>query len=138
MTISRTPASSTPNIPGTKLPPEPAFFYRYPGGAHFTALSDKLQKAGIKYLFEYISSDVYGNAIGYGMVTVTAVSHIRLIDLDAGRVVWVSPFHTGEVYQLGGDLKKLEENNLQKLKEGIVAGINKAMEKNRFSAMMGI
>lgn len=127
-----------PNIPGTKLPPNISFFHNYPASPSFAALSDRLQRSGIKYLFEYTSSDLYGNAVGYGLVSVVAMSHIRILDLGAKKVVWASPFNTAEVYQLGGDLKKLEEKNLQKLKEGVVAGINKAMEKTKFSAMMGI
>lgn len=127
-----------PNVPGTKLPPEIAFFQGYPTSKDFTALSDALKKVGVKYLFEYTSSDLYGNAPGYGLVAVVAMSHVRVLDLDAKKVVWVAPFHTSEVYQLGGNLKKLEENNLQKLKEGVVTGINKGMEKTKFLAMMGI
>jgi hypothetical protein len=131
-------ASEHPSIPGTKLPPSMPFFQEFPSSASFAALSETLKKAGVRYLFEYTSSDLYGNAAGYGMVIVLAQSHVRLLDLEARRIVWVAPFHTSEVYQLGGDLKKLEENNLEKLKEGVVTGINKAMDKQKLAPIMGL
>ena len=93
--------------------------------AGFSALSEALRIGGIRYLFELTAMNIEGNAIGYGMVTVQSTPNARMIDLRTNKVVWTTKLFHSEVYQFGGDLKKLEENSMSKTKEGLRAGINK-------------
>jgi hypothetical protein len=127
-------AGAHPTVTDAKLPPRPAFFRRLKrGGAHM-AMLDALRGKGYHYLLEMPTMDISGTAIGYGGVTVTAFPQARVIDLQTSKVVWLAPiFHT-ELYQLGGDLKKLEVDGMRKTKEGLAAGINKI----DFTALWGL
>jgi hypothetical protein len=123
-----------PEIAGTKLIPIPLYFATWPTGAGLEAASAALQQKGYRYLVDMTAMDLYGNAVGYGMVNVAAQPNLRVIDLKTNKVVWNSNINHMEIYQLGGDLKKLEENDLAKLKEGMKAGIGKI----NFQALWGV
>lgn len=114
-----------PNVTGAKLAPAQPFFRELkPGGAH-AAMLEALREKGYNYLLEMPSMNINGAAIGYGGVLVGGSPQGRIIDLRKPKVVWLAPIHHSEVYQLGGDLKKLEVDDMKKTKEGLKAGINK-------------
>lgn len=127
-------AGAHPSISDAKLPPPAGFFMTLkPGGAHaemLKALSDK----GYRYLLELCAMDINGTGIGYGGVAVTALPQGRVIDLRTSKVVWMVALYHSEVYQLGGDLAKLEVDGMKKTKEGLTAGLNKM----DFSALWGL
>ena len=125
-------------IPGTSLPPAAEYFKKYPQVSSFESVRNYLLENGVDYYFEYLATDIYGNAPGYGMVIVTMPSQMRLIDLRTKEVVWTDFSWTHEVYQLGGDLKKLEEDNLKILKEGLSVGLNEVMDIQRIGPSFGI
>jgi hypothetical protein len=127
-----------PEIPGTFMPPLAAFFDKYPSYPEFEVIRQALVAKGIDYYFEYLSTDMYGNAVGYGMVTVSMPSQMRLIDLKNKSVIWKDVAWASEVYQLGGDLSKLETNNLEKLKEGLIVGLDKIFALDRIGPAFGI
>lgn len=125
-----------PQIAGVNMAPAKTYFEQYPQYNEFEAVRDALLGAGYSYLFEYLGSDVYGNAPGYGMVVVTMPSQLRIIDLKKKTVAWSHIAFTHEVYQMGGNLKKLEENNLAKLKEALDVGIKKVMARETMAPML--
>ncbi|GGY84044.1 hypothetical protein ACFFTM_05615 [Pseudoduganella plicata] len=125
---------SHPEIAGTKLLPIPLYFGTWPKDAALETATGALRQKGYRYLVDMTAMDLYGNAAGYGMVIVTAQPNVRVVDLTTGKVVWNSNLNHMEVFQLGGDLKKLEENDLAKLKEGMKAGIAKL----NFQALWGV
>lgn len=123
-----------PEIAGTKLLPIPLYFGTWPKAPALDAATAALQQKGYRYLVDMTAMDLYGNAVGYGMVNVAAQPNLRVIDLATNKVVWTSNLAHMEIFQLGGDLKKLEENDLAKLKEGMKAGIGKI----NFQALWGV
>ncbi|MCD4763359.1 MAG: hypothetical protein K8R28_04960 [Desulfobacterales bacterium] len=125
-----------PQIPGVKLAPPNEYFKKYPDFDAFNTLSEALLDKGYSYLFEYLASDIYGNAPGYGMVIVTMPSQLRILDLKQKKVIWSNITTTHEIYQMGGDLQKLEHNNLEKLKEAILIGVNEVVAQDRLSPML--
>lgn len=123
-----------PEIAGTKLLPIPLYFGTWAKDAALETATGALRQKGYRYLIDMTAMDLYGNAAGYGMVIVTAQPNVRVVDLTTGKVVWNSNLNHMEVFQLGGDLKKLEENDLAKLKDGMKAGIAKL----NFQALWGV
>lgn len=125
-----------PQIKGAKLAPNLEYSKKYPELREFESVRNDLIALGYNYFFEYLGSDVYGNAPGYGMVVVTMPSQLRIIDLQNKTVLWTHITFTHEVYQMGGNLKKLEENNLLKLKEALDIGIKEVMSAEKVSPML--
>ncbi|MEC5387937.1 hypothetical protein VVD49_19545 [Uliginosibacterium sp. H3] len=123
--VTNNASGAHPQIAGTKLIPYEAFFKKAPTSAEFLALAEDLKKKNYRYFLELTAMDLYGTAIGYGMVTVAANPHARVIDLQTNEVIWSQQLSHQELYQLGGDLKKLEENSMSKTKEGVGAGIGR-------------
>lgn len=125
-TIVRQNATTNhPNIQGAKLLPIPLYFVDLPTERAFTALTAQLRSKGYRYLIEMTAMDLAANAIGYGGVLVAVQPNVRVIDLLLNKVVWNTNLEYGELYQLGGDLKKLEIDDMAKTKEGLRAGIYK-------------
>jgi hypothetical protein len=111
-------------MPKVKLPPKAEYLSTYPDYAGFDELRNELVDRGFNYLFEYLSPDIYGDAIGIGVVVVKMPSQLRVIDLINKRVIWLDPdLFTFESYQLGGDLHALEKDNLALLREGVINGM---------------
>ena len=121
-------------IAGVKILPDPNAFLETPQHPDYAALWDKLSQSGYAYLVELTAMDLYGNAIGYGGVTVSAFPNLRVIDLRKRKVIWSVQGRHAEIYQLGGDLKKLEEDGMSKTKDGLKTGIGKL----DFAAMWGL
>jgi len=115
------------------FPPD-NFFVKVPTDESSKKFFAELKEKGYRYYLQITAVGVYGNAIGYGMVTVGATPMARLVDLQQNKVVWSQRVVHQEVYQLGGELKKLEVDSMQKTKDGLVAGINKI----DFLALWGI
>jgi len=105
--------------------PLASHFLTYPADPAFAALSDALQAKGVRYLVQMTSMDVTGLAPGYGMVIVAAFPDTRVIDLQRRQVIWNKIVQQSDLFQLGGDLRQLEVDNLAKTKEGLVNGTNK-------------
>lgn len=131
-------AGEHPEIPGTYMPPLASYIQKYPSVAEFEPVRQQLLEHGVDYYFEYLGTDIYGNAVGYGMVVVSMPSQMRLIDLKTKEVIWSDLSWTHEVYQLGGDLKKLEENNLKILKEGLEIGVKELLDPVRIGPSFGV
>lgn len=127
-------AADHPEIPGTKMPPIADFFIADRQNAELNTLNAALKDKGYRYLVQLTAMDVYGNAVGYGMVIVAAYPNARVIDLQTNRVVWNQQLGHQEVYQLGGSLKALEANDMSKTKDGLAAGVNKI----DFATMWGL
>lgn len=123
-----------PSVKGAKLLPIALYFSDLPTERAFTTLATQLRSKGYRYLIEMTAMDVTGNAIGYGGVIVSAEPNVRVIDLQLNKVVWNANLGHGELYQLGGDLKKLEIDDMAKTKEGLRAGI----QKIDFSSLWGL
>lgn len=103
------------------------YFLNYPSYDGFEEVRNQLLASDVEYLFEWLSPDVFGKAIGYGMVSVAMYSNVRIIDLKNRKVIWHEQLDTKQISQLGGDLKKLEENNLALLKENVQIGVKSAL-----------
>lgn len=114
-----------PNIAGAKLLPIPLYFVDLPADQAFTNLTAQLRGKGYRYMIEMTAMDLIGNGVGYGGVVVAAQPNVRVIDLQSNKVAWNANLAHTEMYQLGGDLKKLEVDNMAKTKEGLRAGIQK-------------
>lgn len=112
-------------IKGTKLLPNPDYFANSITTDHTLKLLSALKEKNIRYLVQLTAMDIYGNAIGYGGVVVLAQPNVRVVDVANGKVIWSANYSHSEVYQLGGNLKKLEIDSMAKTKEGLQAGIKK-------------
>ncbi|MBY0241133.1 MAG: hypothetical protein K2X55_17645 [Burkholderiaceae bacterium] len=123
-----------PSIPGTKILPAELFFSDAPKQPEFMVLSQTLRAQGYRYLMQLTAMDIYGNAIGYGMVVVAATPNIRIVDLQTNKVIWNKNITQSAHYQLGGDLMKLAESDMAKTREGLKEGIGKW----NFSALLGL
>lgn len=123
--VRQNATTNHPNIQGAKLLPIALYFNDLPTESAFTGLAAQLRGKGYRYLIELTAMDIIGNAIGYGGVVVAARPNVRVIDLALNKVVWNANLGHSELYQLGGDLKKLEVDEMAKTKEGLRAGINK-------------
>lgn len=111
--------------PATGSIPPATFFEVMPAASGYTPLASALRAAGYRYLAEFTAMDIRGSAPGYGVVIVSGEPNLRIIDLRTDKVVWTRNLRHFESYQLGGDLKKLEENNMARTKEGLRAGMDK-------------
>jgi hypothetical protein len=100
---------------------------KYPEYTGFETIRQELMDHNVKYLFEVLSAGAFGNAIGFGSVIVGSGAFMRIIDLEQRKVVWSGIPVATKMYQLGGDLNKLEANNLALLKEGVALGLKRAM-----------
>lgn len=125
-------------ISATALHPTDEYFLRYPEYDEFDRLRKHLLDKGVSYLFEFLSPYILGHAPGYGLVFVTMPTQIRIIDLNNKSVIWTVSDFAVKTYQLGGDLMKLEENNLAKLKEAITYGMNRILAKERLGTNIGL
>jgi hypothetical protein len=114
--------------------PPVVFFEETPSSAAFKNLAGQLRSKGYSYLAELTSMHLAASAPGYGLVIVAAAPNLRFIDLQTGRVIWTSNLSYGEASQLGGDFRKLEENNMQGLKNALRAG----MAKVDFVGLLGV
>lgn len=130
----RNATTSHPDIASVKLLPISLYFGDLPNERAFTDLAIQLRAKGYRYLIEMTAMDVTGNAIGYGGVTVIAQPNLRVIDLNSNKVVWNANLFHSELYQLGGDLKRLEADSMAKTKEGLRAGI----QKIDFTSLLGL
>lgn len=131
-------SSDASQTQGKWMVPKKEYIKKYPAFPEFDKISAALLEKGYKYLFEYLSGDIYGTAPGYGMVIVNMPSQLRLINLESKSVILSDLTITHELYQLGGDFKKLEENNLEKLKEAVTVGAGKMVSKDRLAPMLGL
>ncbi|WP_028862582.1 hypothetical protein [Psychromonas aquimarina] len=127
-----------PETPETKLQPSSSYFSKYPTYNEFENLRISLLNNGVDFLFEYLSPEIYGNAIGYGIVQIIMPSQLRIIDLKNKKVIWNYSGIAVEQYQLGGDLKELEKNNLAILKKGIRAGVTNVLSKDLHGPTFGV
>ena len=93
--------------------------------SEFTVLAQALQDKGVRYLVQLTAMDLNAAAPGYGMVTVTAAPNVRVLDLSQHKVLWTGYTLQPDLFQLGGDLKKLEVDNMAKVKEGMANGARK-------------
>lgn len=100
-------------------------FLVYPNDPAFTAMAQALQARGVRYLVQLTAAFLRGNSPGYGMVFVSTEPDVRVIDLQAHQVVANRFVLEQDVFQLGGDLRKLEVDNLAKTKEGLLNATNK-------------
>lgn len=91
----------------------------------FLALSDNLKNKGYKYLLELRAEDLSAGAPGFGTVSMRSTPYARLVDLTNNKVVWTALLWQHATFQLSGDLRKLEVNEMSKTKEGLRVGINK-------------
>lgn len=132
--IFRRNATPHPSIRGAKLLPISLFFTELPAEPAFAELASQLRGKGYRYLVEMTAMNLFGSAQGLGNVIVGAESNMRVIDLHAGTVVWNAKLIPGELYALGGDLKKLEVDDMAKTKEGLRSGI----QKIDFSSLWGL
>jgi hypothetical protein len=108
----------------SNIPPA-TFFEVMPRSPEYTALASALRAAGYRYLAEFTSMDIRAAAPGYGLVMVAGDPNLRIIDLQTDKVVWTRNLRHFESFQLGGDLKKLEENNMARTKDALRAGMDK-------------
>lgn len=115
-----------PEIKGTKLLPNPDYFTTASDAPEVRALYASLKAKGFRYLIQLMSMDIYGNAIGYGAVVVSAQPNVRIVDLQSEKIVWAANYSYSKLYQLGGDLRKLEENSMAKTKEALREGISRS------------
>lgn len=115
----------TSNASVAKNLPDKMFFLKTPDQPQFAVLSAALREKGFHYLVEMNAMNIIGTAPGYGMVIVAASPNVRIIDLKKGQPVWSAALYHHDVFQLGGDLKALEKNGMQKTKEGLATGIGK-------------
>jgi hypothetical protein len=122
-----------PEIKGTKLLPNPNYFARPVDSQKSLTLIEQLKAMGFRYLVQLTAMDIYGNAIGYGAVVVMAQPNVRVIDLNSGKVAWSVNYTHSEIYQLGGDLKKLEIDSMARTKEGLQVGIAKLQIASRMN-----
>jgi hypothetical protein len=121
-------------IKGTKFIPNPNYFTTAPDAPEVRALYSSLKAQGFHYLIQLTSMDIYGKAIGYGVVQVMAQPNVRVVDLQSEKIIWSANYVHSELYQLGGDLHRLEADGMAKTKEGMQAGIAKL----QFAVQMGI
>lgn len=104
----------------------------------FDEVKKQLQDEAYDYLIELYIPTLVGNAPGYGMVVVGSRATMNLIDVKSGAVLWTGPLpFSSELYQLGGDLRALEKDNLKLLKEGVVVGIKKNIERGSLKSAVG-
>ena len=116
--------------PGIVIPAKTKqYLLTYPKNNKFKILREKLLSKGVTYLFEYIAPFIDASAPGYGMVMIGMTSNLRIINLKTEKVEWVDTNRIFENYQLGGNLKKVEENNLELLRKSIKSNIEKLFEK---------
>jgi hypothetical protein len=132
--VRQNATTNHPSVKGAKLLPIPLYFTDLPTEREFTTLATQLRSKGYRYLIEMTAMGLTGNAIGYGGVIVAAEPNLRVIDLQLNKVVWNANVGHSELYQLGGDLKKLEVDDMAKTKEGLRAGI----QKINFSNLWGL
>ena len=132
--VRQNATTNHPNIAGAKLLPISLYFTDLPTERAFKDLAAQLRNKGYRYLIEMTAMDLTGNAIGYGGVVVAAQPNVRVIDLQLNKVVWSTNLGHSELYQLGGDLKKLEADDMAKTKGGLRAGI----QKIDFSSLWGL
>lgn len=114
-----------PEIKGTRMLPNPNYFANPVDSMEMLALIAHLKAQGCRYLLQLTAMDVYGTAIGLGGVVVMAQPNVRVIDLDSGKVVWSANYAHSELYQLGGELRKLEADDMALTRAGLQAGIAK-------------
>lgn len=108
-----------------KVIPPTIFFEETPDAPEFAALADALRDKGYRYLAEFTAMDLVASAPGYGLVIVAAAPNLRIVDLQSNKVVWTQNLYHYSNNQLGGDLKKLEENGMGKTKAALKEGIDK-------------
>lgn len=132
--VLREAKTEHPEIKGIKLIPNPNYFTRPSAAPEVHAFYAGLKAKGFHYLIQMMSMDIYANAIGLGGIKVLAQPNVRIVDLRSEKIVWSANYVHSEVYQLGGDLRKIEENSMAKTKEGLQAGIGKL----QFAVQMGI
>ena len=100
-------------------------FFQYPVEPAFTNLAQALQAKGVRYLVQLTADYLHGSAPGYGLVYVRTEPNVRVIDLQAHKVLWNRFVLEQDVFQLGGDLRQLELDNMAKTKEGFLNATNK-------------
>ncbi len=114
-----------PEINGAKLLPSDEYFQTPRGDAEYLRLADNLKSMGYRYLVELTAMDISAQAPGLGSVEIIAKPNARVINLRTNSVVWTTQFIHSAQYFMGGDLHALEQNNMAKTKEGLIAGINR-------------
>lgn len=127
-------ATAHPGNPATKLLPVPQFFTEMPTEPAFTGLATELRSKGYRYLVQLTAMNLIGSAQGMGIVVVGAETNVRVIDLQANKVVWNAKAFPGELYHLGGDIKQLEVDGMARTKQGLRTGI----QKMDFSGLWGL
>ncbi len=106
-----------------------SYLNQYPKYTGFESVRNLLLEKGVYYLFEVVSLGTYANAFGFGGVRIGSSQHMRILDLHDKKILWSAAFTGGENYQLGGNLRKLELNNLALLKEGVTLSLKDSMSK---------
>lgn len=124
-----------PQLPKVKLLPADIFFTAPPSAAEFSALANELRAKGYRYLAQLTSMDLSADAPGYGLIIVTSMPNLRVVDLHTNKVVWAKNVQHGEPYQLGGNFMHLEKDGMAKLKEGMKLGIAKLDFAQQFGVL---
>lgn len=133
--LARRGMPSSPKGYGALIRTPPAsVFEEAPTSAEFKSLARQLQDKGYRYLAELTGMHLAASAPGYGMVIVAAGPNLRFIDLRTGRVIWTANLSYGDAYQLDGDFRKLEANNMQLLK----AILRVSIAKVDFVELLGV
>lgn len=133
--LARRAALTTPtDNPHIRLPPPAEVFDAPVETPEFRKLAGQLQARGYRYLAEFTSMNLISAATGYGLIVFGDGPNLRFVDLATGRVIWSGNVIYSETYQLGGDFRKLEANNLQVLKYGLRSG----MTTLDFGALLGV
>ncbi|QRY79361.1 hypothetical protein JVX91_27995 [Pseudomonas sp. PDNC002] len=124
-----------PAMPGVKLPPIADFFLADRQNTELNKLTGELRGKGYRYLVQLTAMDIYGAALGFGAVGISAFPNARVIDLQSNEVVWNTPLVHGEDFQSGGgSLKALEVDGMAKTRAGMATSINRL----DFAAMWGL
>lgn len=89
----------------------------------FQAIASDLLSKQCNYLLEFSANGINGFAVS--RVTVSVKPNMRLVDVKSGDVLWSSRVSFGDQFRSGGDLTILEENNMEKTKEGLRNGISR-------------
>jgi hypothetical protein len=133
--LARRTALTTPaDNPYIRLPPTTTAFEDPVNTAEFRKLAGQLQARGYRYLAEFTSMNLISAAPGYGLIILGDGPNLRFIELATGRVIWSGNAVYAETYQLGGDFRRLEQNDLQ----GLKYGLRFAVSKLDFVGLLGV
>ncbi|MDP9124514.1 MAG: hypothetical protein M3N82_07930 [Pseudomonadota bacterium] len=118
------------------LPPH-TFFLDGPTRPEYDAMITALRAKGYRYLLQLTAMHLHEYAPGYGMGVVSADLDARVVDLDRRRVVWNDFVVQIDSFAIGGDLKKLTDNDMAKTKEGVANGLAKIDFASRWHVTPG-